>query len=185
MPAERHTEAVQEGDAAEPRAGGFRHVGIRGPACRREQEPFDLSKKDLRECGDGRRTVGQHAPQSLRDGNHPLPYGPKQRSPHSREPTLEVLRHNFVERRLLGPTSLVTAGRRGASVGAASASRGEPCDRGDHGRTGRWTAKVNIRTLSAGRSGSPPADRNALQQEHESWAHPVHEDQWILPTVDQ
>jgi hypothetical protein len=90
-----------------------------------------------------------------------------------------------VERRLLGPTSLVTAGRRGASVGAASASRGEPCDRGDHGRTGRWTAKVNIRTLSAGRSGSPPADRNALQQEHESWAHPVHEDQWILPTVDQ
>jgi hypothetical protein len=50
---------VQEGDAAEPRAGGFRHVGIRGPACRREQEPFDLSKKDLRKCGDGRRTVGQ------------------------------------------------------------------------------------------------------------------------------
>jgi hypothetical protein len=51
---------------------------------------------------------------------------------------------------------LVTAGRRGASVRAASASRGKPCDRGDHGRTGRWTAEVNGRTLSAGRSGSPP-----------------------------
>ncbi len=66
---------------------------------------------------------------------------------------------------------------------SASDSRGEPCGRGDHGRTGGWTAKVNSRTLSAGRSGSPPADRNARQQEHESWAHPVHEDQWILPTV--
>jgi len=66
---------------------------------------------------------------------------------------------------------------------SASDSRGEPCDRGDHGRTGRWTAQVNSRTLSAGRSGSPPADRNALQQEHESWAHPVHEDQWILGSL--
>ena len=42
---------------------------------------------------------------------------------------------------------------------------------------------VNIRILSAGQGGSPPADRNARQQEHESWAHPAHEDQWILPTV--
>ena len=71
------------------------------------------------------------------------------------EPALEVLRHDLVERRLLGPAPLVTAGRRGASVRAASASRGKPCDRGDHGRTGRWTASVNIRTLSMGQGGSP------------------------------
>ena len=32
MMIERRTEAVQKGDATEPRAGGFRHVGIRGPA---------------------------------------------------------------------------------------------------------------------------------------------------------
>jgi len=32
-----------------------------------------------------------------------------------------------VERRLLGPTPLVTAGRRGASVWSASASPGKPC----------------------------------------------------------
>jgi hypothetical protein len=32
MMVERRTEAVQEGDAAESRAGGSRHVGIRGPA---------------------------------------------------------------------------------------------------------------------------------------------------------
>jgi len=56
------------------------------------------------------------------------------------EPALEVLRHDLVEGRLLGPTSLVAAGRRGASMRAASASRGKPCDRGDHGRTGGWTA---------------------------------------------
>jgi hypothetical protein len=29
---ERRTEAVQEGDGTESRAGGSRHVGIRGPA---------------------------------------------------------------------------------------------------------------------------------------------------------
>jgi hypothetical protein len=46
-------------------------------------------------------------------------------------------------------------------------------------------ADINIRTPFAGLSGSPPANRNARRQEHESWACPVerHEDQWILPTV--
>jgi hypothetical protein len=70
-------------------------------------------------------------------------------------------------------------------VRAEAASRGKPCDRGDHGRTGGWTAIIHIRTLSAGRSGSPPANRNAREQEQGSWACPVerHEDQWILPTV--
>jgi hypothetical protein len=77
------------------------------------------------------------------------------------EPTLEVVRHDLAERRLLGPAGLVTAGRRGAAMGTASDSRGKPCDRGDHGRTGRWTAVVNGRTLSAGRSRSPPAVRKA------------------------
>ena len=57
-----------------------------------------------------------------------------------REPTLEVLRHDPVERRLLWAASLVTAGRRGAPVRAVSASRGTPCDRGNHRRTGGWTA---------------------------------------------
>ena len=52
------------------------------------------------------------------------------------EPAIEVLRDDFVERRLLGPTPLVTAERRGAAVLAEVASRGKPCDRGDHGRTG-------------------------------------------------
>jgi len=56
------------------------------------------------------------------------------------EPALEVLRDDSVERRLLGPTPLVAAGRRGAAMGTTSDSRGKPCDRGDHGRTGWWTA---------------------------------------------
>jgi len=49
----RRAEAVQEGDATEPRAGGSRYVGIRGPACRREQEPFDLGQEGIRD-GRGR-----------------------------------------------------------------------------------------------------------------------------------
>ena len=68
------------------------------------------------------------------------------------EPALEVLGDDLVERRLLGPASLVTTGFREASVWAEAASRGKPCNRGDHGRTGRWKAGVNSRTLSAGRA---------------------------------
>jgi len=70
-------------------------------------------------------------------------------------------------------------------VRAEAASRGKPCDGGDHGRTGGWTARVNSRTLFEARSGSPPANRNAREQEQESWACPVerHEDQWITPTI--
>ena len=73
--AERGAEAVQEGDTAELWAGGSRHVGSRGPACRREQETFDVGQEDLRERRDGSGPVGEHAAQSLRDGNHPLPHG--------------------------------------------------------------------------------------------------------------
>ena len=47
MMVEHRSEAMQEGDATEPRAGGSRYVGIRGPACRREQEPFDLIRVPL------------------------------------------------------------------------------------------------------------------------------------------
>jgi len=227
---ERRTEAVQKGDAAEPRAGGSRHVGIRCHTCRSAQRPLDLVKKDLREGSDGSGSVGQHAPQSLRHGDHPLSHGHRRddvigevcgglchvaavagrthtaalageghdearaarhadsageseaeqsaleiaaefvldvarHGPLGRfspgEPALEVLGDDPVERRLLGPTPLVTAGRRGASVRAEAGSRGKPCDRGDHGRIGRWTAGVNGRTLSAGRSGSPPVERKA------------------------
>ena len=53
------------------------------------------------------------------------------------EPALEVLADDPVERRLLGSTPLVAARRHWASVRTASASRGKPCDRGDHGRTGQ------------------------------------------------
>ena len=75
-----------------------------------------------------------------------------------------------VVRRLLGPTPLVAAGRRGAAMWPASDSPRKPCDRGDHGRPGRWTAGVNGRTLAAGRSGSPPADRKARRPANESGA---------------
>jgi arylsulfatase A len=72
---ERGAETLQEGDAAEPRAARTRCLGIRGPACRREQEPFDLGQEDLRDRRDGSGWVGEHAAQPLRHGDHPLPHG--------------------------------------------------------------------------------------------------------------
>ena len=72
---ERRAEAVQERDAAEPRASGCGGVGVSCDACRSAQQPLDLIKKDLRQGGDGRMAVGKHAPPSLRHGDHPLPHG--------------------------------------------------------------------------------------------------------------
>jgi len=66
MMVERRTEAVQEGYAPEPRAGGFGCVGVSCDACRSAQQPIDLIKKDIR-----------HVMQTARAN-------PKQRSPHSR-----------------------------------------------------------------------------------------------------
>jgi hypothetical protein len=74
MVVERRTEAVQEGDATEPRARSTRCVASSGDTGGRDQSPLDLGKKDLRDGGDGSGSVGQHAPQSLRHGDHPLPH---------------------------------------------------------------------------------------------------------------
>jgi hypothetical protein len=71
---ERRAEAVQEGDATEPRAGRTGCLGIRGPARRREQLLFDLGQEDLRERRDGSGPVGEHAAQPLRHRDHPLPH---------------------------------------------------------------------------------------------------------------
>jgi hypothetical protein len=69
-----------------------------------------------------------------------------------------------MERRLLGTTTLVAAGRRGAALGTAAASRGKPCDRGDHERTCRRTPLVNFRTLHAEWRRSPPAVRKKVEE---------------------
>ena len=53
MVVERRAEAMQEGDAAEPRAGGCGSVGVRRRACGSAEQSLDLIKKDLREGGDG------------------------------------------------------------------------------------------------------------------------------------
>jgi len=55
-------EAVHEGDGAEPRAGSC----VNHHVCRSAQQPLDLSKKDLREGGDGLGAVGEEASQPLR-----------------------------------------------------------------------------------------------------------------------
>jgi len=69
---ERRSEAVQEGDGAEPRADGGR---VTRDACRSAQQSLDLSKEDSRDGCDSVGSVGEHAAQSLRHGNHPLPHG--------------------------------------------------------------------------------------------------------------
>ena len=71
---ERRAEAVQEGDAAEPRAGSTRCVGSSGDTGGRDQSPLDLVEEDSRDGGDGLGSVGEKAPQPLRHGDHPLPH---------------------------------------------------------------------------------------------------------------
>jgi hypothetical protein len=72
---ERRAEAVQKGDAAEPRAGTCGGIGVPGATCHSAQHSLDLVEEDLREGGDGLGPVGKHAAQSLRQGDHPLPHG--------------------------------------------------------------------------------------------------------------
>jgi hypothetical protein len=54
---ERRAEAVEEGDATEPRAGSTRCVGSSGDACGSAQQSLDLVKEDPRERRDGSGTV--------------------------------------------------------------------------------------------------------------------------------
>jgi hypothetical protein len=72
---ERRAEAVEEGDATEPRAGSTRCVGSSGDACGSAQQSLDLVKEDPRERRDGSGPVGEEAAQPLRHGDHPLPHG--------------------------------------------------------------------------------------------------------------
>jgi hypothetical protein len=67
-------EPVQEGNGAQPRAGGGGRVGGPGDACGSAQQPLDLIKKDPREGRDCRGAVGNNAAQSLGHGDHPLPH---------------------------------------------------------------------------------------------------------------
>jgi hypothetical protein len=45
---ERRTEVVQEGDGAQPRAGGCGHVGGPGDACGSAQQPVDRAVLRIR-----------------------------------------------------------------------------------------------------------------------------------------
>ena len=63
---ERRTEAVQEGDATEPREGSTRCVGSSGDTGGRDQSPLNLVEEDSRDGGDGSGSVGQKAPQPLK-----------------------------------------------------------------------------------------------------------------------
>ena len=64
-----------------------------------------------------------------------------------------------VVRRLLGPTPLVAAGRRGAAMWPASDSPRKPCDRGDHGWTGRSTLVIDTGSIHGGRSAPTQPNR--------------------------
>jgi hypothetical protein len=67
-----------------------------------------------------------------------------------REPALEALRHDLVERRLLGAAALVTAGRRGAGMRTRGRPRGKRGKRGDHGGPRGVAEYIGARTLLPG-----------------------------------
>jgi hypothetical protein len=68
------------------------------------------------------------------------------------EPALEALRHDLVERRLLGAAALVTAGRRGAGVRTRERPRGKRGKRGDHSGTRGVAEYIHARTRLRERS---------------------------------
>jgi len=113
MVVERRTEAVQKGDATEPRASGGGRVGFNRYDCRSAQQSLDLGKKDFREGRDGWGSVDKKAPQSLRHGDHPLPHG------HRRDDVIGEVR------RRLGHVAAV-AGRADAAALAAGRRQGGP-----------------------------------------------------------
>ena len=72
------------------------------------------------------------------------------------EPALEALRHDSVERLLLGAAALVTAGPRGAGVRTQRRPRRKRGKRGDHGGTRGVAEYVGARTLLPGRARCTP-----------------------------
>ena len=81
---ERRTEAVQEGDGAQPRAGGCERVGGPGDARGSGQQPLDLIRRPLQD-GQTPRPLQENAttnawPQPV----HRARANPQQRMPHSR-----------------------------------------------------------------------------------------------------
>jgi hypothetical protein len=220
---ERRAEAVEEGDGAEPRAdGGLGRVTC--DACRSAQQLLDLSNEDSRDGCDSVGSVGEHAAQSLRHGNHPLPHGHRRDDVigetgcglghvptvaggadapslagegHDKtlaasraesacefkaedaaleiaaeflldvarhgplgavallELTLEVLRHDLVERRLLGAATLGAACRRGAAMWSEAGPRGKRGGGSDHGQRARllihWPGLIHVQGIGGTR----------------------------------
>jgi hypothetical protein len=66
------------------------------------------------------------------------------------EPTLKMLRHDLVERSLLGAPTLVAACRRGAGMRPEARPRGKPAEGSDHGQSGGRKGEVFVRTLLGG-----------------------------------
>ena len=83
-----------------------------------KSSPLDLVKKDLREGGDGSGSVGQHAPQSLRHGDHPLPHG------HRRDDVIDEVESRWLHPRGTARRGMISTGANGIasrSGGARSA----------------------------------------------------------------
>jgi len=68
-------EAVEEGDGAEPRAGGWRCGMLRAAEALETEQRLDLIQQNPRHRRDGLGPVTEHSPQPLRQRHHPLPHG--------------------------------------------------------------------------------------------------------------
>jgi len=116
--------------------GGFSHVAAvagRADAAPRAEEGHDepLTAACAQSTGESEaeNATFEIAVEFLLDEAR---YGPLGGFP-PREPALEVLRDDCVERRLLGAAALITARRRGASVRAEARPRGKRGGGRDHG----------------------------------------------------
>ena len=91
------------------------------------------------------------------------------------EPALKMLRHDLVERCLLGPPTLVAACRRGAGMRPEAGPRGKPAEGSDHGQSGGRTGVVGVRTLLAGCRPPQQAPRRAAIQVAAAFGAPARE----------
>ncbi len=73
MPVERRAKPVLKRDRAKPGTGLPGGAAACRNACRVAKQPFDLVQKNARQRRHRLWPVGQHTPQPLRDGDHPLP----------------------------------------------------------------------------------------------------------------
>jgi hypothetical protein len=131
MVIERRSEAVQKGDGAESRASRARPVTVTGQARRSTKQPLYSRDEDSREGRDRAWAVSEEAAQSLRHGDHPLPYG--HRGNDVVDEMRSCLRHPAAIARQTDTPALAASHRQGGPSMAPSCRAADGNAKGSHG----------------------------------------------------